>query len=169
MTRDRWHWPLLPSKPVKESDIVLPQLKSFIHDSLDPFQFAYQSNRSCEDALLVTINEVTSHLDSKLSVEKTVSGIITKSRNSVRMMFFLFFLSFQHHSAAFAGQQNVIYVGPKWHDAMDTWLFNLLFTICCFPIIEIWHSLLEYWSTTRHSFSTFLFSLYTSDCRSSNE
>ena len=50
--------------------IVLPQLKSFIHDSLDPFQFAYQSNRSCEDALLVTINEVTSHLDSKLSVKK---------------------------------------------------------------------------------------------------
>ena len=46
------------------------QLRSFIHDSLDPFQFAYQSNRSCEDALLVTINEVTSHLDPKLSVEK---------------------------------------------------------------------------------------------------
>ena len=69
--------------------IMLPQLKSFIHDSLDPFQFAYQSNRSCEDALLVTINEVTSHLDSKLSVEKSkVSGIITKSWNSVRMMFF---------------------------------------------------------------------------------
>ena len=53
--------------------IVLPQLKSFIHDSLDPFQFAYQSNRSCEDALLVTINEVTSHLDSKLSVKKKQS------------------------------------------------------------------------------------------------
>ena len=34
--------------------IVLPQLKSFIHDSLDPFQIAYQNNRSCEDALLVT-------------------------------------------------------------------------------------------------------------------
>ena len=50
--------------------IVLPQLKSYIHDSLDPFQFTYQNNRSCEDALLVTINEVTSHLDSKLSLEK---------------------------------------------------------------------------------------------------
>ena len=50
--------------------IVLPQLKSFIHDSLDPFLFAYQNNRRCEDALLVTINEVTSHLDSKLSVDK---------------------------------------------------------------------------------------------------
>ena len=94
--------------------IVLPQLMSFIHDSLDSFQFAYQNNRSCEDALLVTINEVKSHLDSKLSVEKNqVSGIITKSRNSVRMMFFLFLLSSQLHSAALAGQQNVIYVGPK--------------------------------------------------------
>ena len=71
--------------------IVLPQLKSFIHDSLDPFQFAYQNNTSCEDALLVTINEVTSHLDSKLSVKKTkVSGIITKSRNSVRIILFIF-------------------------------------------------------------------------------
>ena len=49
--------------------IVLPQLKSFIYDSLDPFQFAYQNNRSCEHGLLVTINEVTSHLDSKFSVE----------------------------------------------------------------------------------------------------
>ena len=69
--------------------IVLPQLKSFIHDSLDPFQFTCQSDRSCEDALLVTIYEVTSHLDFKLSVEKNkVSGIITKSRNSARMMFF---------------------------------------------------------------------------------
>ena len=26
--------------------IVLPQLKSFINDSLDPFQFAYQSNNN---------------------------------------------------------------------------------------------------------------------------
>ena len=27
--------------------IVLPQIMSFIHDLLDPFQFAYQNNRSC--------------------------------------------------------------------------------------------------------------------------
>ena len=69
--------------------IVLPQLMSFIHDSLDPFQLTYQSNRSCEDDILVTIIEVTSHLDSKISKEKNnVSGIITNSRNSVIMMFF---------------------------------------------------------------------------------
>ena len=53
--------------------IVLPQLKSFIHNSLDPFQCAYQNNRSYEDALLVTINEVISHLDSRLSVEQKQS------------------------------------------------------------------------------------------------
>ena len=47
---------------------ILPQLKSFIHDSLDPFQLAYQDNRSCEDTLLVTIDEVTSRLDSRLEV-----------------------------------------------------------------------------------------------------
>ena len=65
--------------------IVLPQLKSHIHDSLDPFQFADQNNICCEDALLVIINEVTSLLDSKLSVEKNkVSEIITTSRNSVK-------------------------------------------------------------------------------------
>ena len=46
-------------------------------------QFAYQNNRSYEDALLVTMNEVTSHLDSTLSVEKNnVSEIITTSHNS---------------------------------------------------------------------------------------
>ena len=52
--------------------IVLPQLMSFVQDSLDPFQFAYQNSRSCEDALLVAIYDVTSHLDSRLSVEKTM-------------------------------------------------------------------------------------------------
>ena len=51
--------------------ILLPQLRLFIHDSLDPFQFAYQNNRSYEDVLLFTINEVTSHLEFRLSVEKT--------------------------------------------------------------------------------------------------
>ena len=53
---------------------------SFIHDSLDPFQFACRNNRSFEDALLVTIDEVTSHLDHRLLVEKNkVSGIIKKN------------------------------------------------------------------------------------------
>ena len=51
--------------------IMLPQLKSFFQDSLDPFQVAYQNNRSCENALLVKINEVTSHLDSRLTVKIT--------------------------------------------------------------------------------------------------
>ena len=64
---------------------------SLINDSLDPFQFAYEKNRSFE----VSISEVTSHLDSKLSAKKNkVSGKITKSCNSVRMMFF-------HFSSAF--------------------------------------------------------------------
>ena len=71
--------------------IVLPQLKSFIHDSLDPFMYSYQHNRSCEVDLLVAIGEVTSHLDSRLSVEKNkVNEIIAISRNSVGMMFFIF-------------------------------------------------------------------------------
>ena len=75
--------------------IMLAQLMSFIHDSLDPFQFTYQNNKGCENALLVAINEVTSHLDSRLSVEKNkVSGIITKSRDSVRMMLFVFSSAF---------------------------------------------------------------------------
>ena len=53
--------------------IVLPQLDSFVQDSLDPFQFAYQNNRSYKGALLVTIDEVTSHLVPRLSVEKKQS------------------------------------------------------------------------------------------------
>ena len=44
--------------------IVLPQLMSFAQDSLDPFQFAQQYNRSCDDTILATINEATSHFDS---------------------------------------------------------------------------------------------------------
>ena len=46
----------LTSVAVKTCErIVLPQLKSFINDSLDPFQLAHNNKRRCEDALLVTI------------------------------------------------------------------------------------------------------------------
>ena len=46
----------LTSVAHKTCERIVLQLKSFIHDSLDQFQFAYQNNRSFEDALLVTIN-----------------------------------------------------------------------------------------------------------------
>ena len=150
--------------------IVLPQLRSFIHDSLDPFQFAYQSNRSCEDALLVTISEVTSHLDSKLSVKKnTVSGIITKSRNSVRMMFFDFSSAFNTIQPHLLANKMLSMSVPS---DMILWIIDYLTSRSQFVVFQSLKSDTLYSNTGVPQgtvLAPLLFSLYTSDCRSSNE
>ena len=150
--------------------IVLPQLKSFIQESLDPFQFAYQSNRSCEDALLVTINEVTSHLDSKLSVKKNkVSGIITKSRNSVRMMFFDFSSAFNTIQPHLLANKMLSMSVPS---DMILWITDYLTSRSQFVVFQSLKSDTLYSNTGVPQgtvLAPLLFSLYTSDCRSSNE
>ena len=149
---------------------MLPQLKSFIHDSLDPFQFAYQSNISCEDALLVTINEVTSHLDSKLSVKKNkVSGIITKSRNSVRMMFFYVSSAFNTIQPHLLANKMLSMSVPS---DMILWIIDYLTSRSQFVVFQSLKSDTLYSNTGVPQgtvLAPLLFSLYTSDCRSSNE
>ena len=125
--------------------VWLPHNRQFTLHHLNPLKDSWvANNRSCEDALLVTINEVTSHLHSKISAEKNkVSGIITKSRNSVRIML-AFFPQLSTPFCWPCWPTNIIYAGPKLHDTMDNRLFNLPITNWCFSIFEIWHSLLEY-------------------------
>ena len=150
--------------------IVLPQLKSFIHDSLDPFQFAYQSNRSCEDALLVTIDEVTSHLDSKLSVKKNeVSTIITKSHKSVRMMFSYFSSAFNTIQLHLLANKILSMSVPS---GVILWIIDYLTYCSQFVVFQPLKYDTHYVNTGGPQgtvLAPFLFSLYTSNCRSSNE
>uniref|UniRef100_A0A3B3QVD1 Reverse transcriptase domain-containing protein n=1 Tax=Paramormyrops kingsleyae TaxID=1676925 RepID=A0A3B3QVD1_9TELE len=45
--------------------LVLEHIKDINPDSLDPFQFAYRSNRSTEDAISITLHTTLSHLENK--------------------------------------------------------------------------------------------------------
>ena len=149
---------------------MLPQLKSFIHDSLDPFQFAYQSNRSCEDALFATINKVTSHPDSKLSVARNkVSGLITKSRNSVRMMFFIFSSAFNTIQPHLLANKMLSMSVPS---DMILWIIEYLTSRSQLVVLQSLKSDTLYSNTgvpQGTALAPLLFSLYTSDCSSSNK
>ena len=69
----------LTAVPMKVCErIFLQYFKPYVDPFLDPLQFAYQSGRSCEDAILVFLDKLYSHL------ERTRHG------NSARVMFFYF-------------------------------------------------------------------------------
>ena len=131
--------------------IVLPQLKSFIHDSLDPFQ----NNRSCKDALLLTINKVTSHLDSKLSARKNkVGGIITKSSNSVRIKFLYFSSAFNTIQPHLLANKMLSMLVPS---DVILWIIDYISPSSQVVIFQSLKSdsLFECRSNTRYSVSTF--------------
>ena len=43
--------------------IVCNQLVAYVADSMDPVQFAYKARRGVEDACLILVNLIASHLD----------------------------------------------------------------------------------------------------------
>ncbi|KAI3373201.1 hypothetical protein L3Q82_006516 [Scortum barcoo] len=45
--------------------LVLKHIKSVLQPSLDPFQFAYWSNRSTDDAISTALHTALTHLDTK--------------------------------------------------------------------------------------------------------
>ncbi len=47
--------------------LVMQQIKSVLPPSLDPFQFAYRSNRSTDDAIATALHPALTHLDKKES------------------------------------------------------------------------------------------------------
>ena len=53
-------------------------LSAFVEDYIDPFQFAYRSQRSCTDAILVMLEKLYHQTDR------------ARDGNSVRIMFFDF-------------------------------------------------------------------------------
>ena len=113
---------------------------------------------------------MTSHLDSKLSVEKNkVSRIITKFRKSVRMMYFDFssaFNAIQPHLLA-----NKILSMSVPSDTI-VWIIDYSTPRSQFVAFQPLKSNTLYSNTGVPQgtvLAPLLFSLYTSDCRSSNE
>ena len=64
-----------------QEPIFLNKFKSCISPFLDPMQFAHQSGRSCEDAILILLDKMYSHFES------------ARFGNSVRLLCFFYFSS----------------------------------------------------------------------------
>ena len=113
---------------------------------------------------------MTSHLESKLSVKKNkVSGIITKSRNSVRMMFFDFSSAFNTIQPHLLANKMLSMSVPS---DMILWITDYLTSRSQFVVFQSLKSDTLYSNTGVPQgtvLAPLLFSLYTSDCRSSNE
>ena len=113
---------------------------------------------------------MTSHLDSLLSVEKKeVSGIITKSCDSVRMMFLYFSSAFSTIKQHLLANKMLSMSVPS---DMILWIIDYLSKLSQFVVFQSLKSDILYSNTGVPQgtvLASLLFSLYTSDCRSSNE
>ena len=62
--------------------IALPQLRECLKNFIDPMQFAYRSDRSCEDVISTILKRISSFLDVKAwSEKKKILGLV-KSKDS---------------------------------------------------------------------------------------
>ena len=59
--------------------VVLCKLEKLVKDYIDPLQFAYRKNRSTDDTVLYSLENIYSHLENKIK---------TTTRSTVRLMFF---------------------------------------------------------------------------------
>ena len=112
--------------------LVLPQLKSIVKDCMDPFQFAYKSDRSCEDAILSIIDSVTSHLDPKAVSEKNeLKGVKEKVVTpQLRIMFFDFSSAFNTIQPHLLANKLLTMDVPKSMIFLDPGLPNFSFPVC---------------------------------------
>ena len=143
--------------------IVLNRLSSIVSGFVDPLQFAYQRNRSTDDALLYVLNSVFSHLD--------------KPGNSIRLMFYDF-------SSAFNTIQPHLLVEKMQRMNVPgnfvAWIFNYLTFRPQYVRLAIEKGsssksissdtiVLNTGAPQGTVLSPFLFTLYTADSRSSDQ
>ena len=132
--------------------VVRLQLQPQAADLMDPFQFAYQKNRSVDDAILHVLNNIYSHLD--------------KPSTSIHLMFYDFssaFNTIQPHLLADKLMQhkkiNVLWVldyltnRPQYVKLCNTIKSDVMFT--------------NTGALQGTDLAPFLSSMYTADCRSS--
>ena len=149
----------LTSIPMKVCERLFKKtLLNYVSGMLDPLQFAYQSKRNCSDAILVVLENLYSHL------EKTSYG------NSARVMFFDF-------SSAFNTIQPHILVKKLSNhntvpNSMSAWILDYLTNRSQFVKISGSGNMSSVITSNTGApqgtvLAPFLFTLYTSDCRSS--
>ena len=149
----------LTAVPMKICErLFLQHLKPLVLPFLDPLQFAYQANRNCEDAVLLILEKLLSHL------EYTYKGF------SARVMFFDF-------SSAFNTIQPHILIGKLLEMNVPysfiNWVMNYLTNRSQFvKLSSSCHSDLLFSNTGVPQgtvLAPFLFTLYTYDARSTDE
>ena len=135
--------------------VVLRKLDSLVKEYIDPLQFAYRRNRSTNDAVLFVLEYTYSHL------EKAVS--------SVRPMFLDF-------SSAFNTMQPRLLVpkllNMKLPSSVILWIFDYLTNRLQYARLNGVLSSAIYTNTGAPQgtvLAPFLFSLYTADCRNTDE
>ena len=137
---------------------ALKFLKPMVNNYLDPLQFAYRSKRSTEDAILYTLENLYSHLE------------YTKLGYSSRIMFFDFssaFNTIQPHILA----RKLLEMNVR-HDFI-LWICNYLTNRSQYVKIcssnNVSHSITSNTGAPQGTvLAPFLFTLYTSDARSTN-
>ena len=148
----------LTSIPMKVCERLFKKyLSGYVEDYVDPLQFAYRSNRSCTDAILVMLEKLYHHCDR------------ARFGNSVRITFFDF------SSALNTIQPHLLIQKLLDHDipgSLLAWILNYLtdrsqyVRITCNGTLS--HCLKSNTGAPQGTvLAPFLFTLYTSDCRSS--
>ena len=135
--------------------VVLCKLDSLVKDYIDPLQFAYRRNRSTDDAVLYVLENIYSHLE--------------KGGSSVRLMFFDF-------SSAFNTTQSHLLVqkilNMKLLSSVISWIFDYLTNRLQHVRMNGVLSSVICTNTGAPQgtvLAPFLFSLYTADCRCTDE
>ncbi|KAG1663833.1 Patj [Nymphon striatum] len=139
-------------------EFFLQHLKPLVNSFLDPLQFAYQPSRGCDDAILFTLEKLYSHL------EKSHCG------HSARVMFFDFSSAFNtiqpHKLAKKLCNMDVPTDFIKW---IINYLTNRTQYVRLSPSVQSEIVTSSTGAPQGTKCAPFLFILYTSDYRSSDE
>ena len=148
----------LTSIPMKICERLFKKwLSAFVEDYIDPFQFAYRSKRSCTDAILVMLEKLYHHTDR------------AREGNSVRIMFFDFSSAFNTIQPHLLVQKLLNHNIPG---SILAWILNYLTDRSQYVRITSKRTLSHCLQSNTGApqgtvLAPFLFTLYTSDCRSS--
>ena len=135
---------------------VLPHLDSLIGDFMDPLQFAYKAKRSVDDAILHVLNNIYAHLE--------------KPGSSIRLMFFDFSSAFNTIQPHLLCDKLMNYNVPT-----PTIMWVLDYLSMRPQYVRIGKSITSNVVMTNTGapqgtvLSPFLFSVYTADCKSSDD
>jgi hypothetical protein len=148
----------LTSIPMKVCERFFKKwLNGYVEDYVDPLQFAYRSSRSCTDAILVMLEELYHHTDR------------ARFGNSVRMMFYDFSSAFNTIQPHLLIQKLLTHNNVP--SSILAWILNYLtdrsqyVRITCNGTLS--HRLQSNTGAPQGTvLAPFLFTIYTSDCRS---